>query len=204
MVKLTKTQRLREKMRAAAKQSKQKTLDFHPETPRKEPVEAVEPERIKQIVITEIGTVTREDELDLKVGFRLLPSKAAFSKITAELYFDEQKLHKVCISISQGPLARDDFEFYPVFDMTGIGAGLHVIRVEMFELWSSGEKLTCTSKEATIEYVPVRREDRLIKIPIVKSVVGAGVVAVSDSEKDIYRELEESMKRESASKRDEW
>ena len=200
----TKNQRLREKMRTAAKQSKQMTLDFQPEAPHKEPAKDVEPEGRKQIEITEIGTVTREDELDLKIGFRLLPSKAAFSKITAELYFDEQRLHSVCISISQGPLARDDFEFYPVFDMTGIGTGSHVIRVEMYELGSSGEKLNCTSKEATIEYVPVRREDRLIKIPIVKSVVGAGVVTVSDSEKDIYQELEESTKRELASKRDEW
>lgn len=204
MGKFTKTQRFREKMRAAAKQPRQKTLDFQPEARHEEPAKAVAPERKKRIVITEIGTVTKEDELDLRVVFRLLPSKAAFSKITAELYFDEQRLHAVCISIPQGPLARDDFEFYPVFNMTGISAGSHAIRVEIYELGGSGEKLTCTSKEATIEYVPVRREDRLIKIPIVKSVVGAGVVAVSDSEKDIYRELGESMKRESASKRDEW
>ena len=204
MVKSTKTQRFREKMRAAAKQSKQKTLDFLPEMSQKEPAKAVEPERKRQIVITEIGTVAREDELDLKVGFRLLPSKIAFSKITAELYFDGQKLHTVCISIPQSPLARDDFELSPVLDMKGIAAGSHTIKVEMYELWRSGEKLTSAHKEVTIEYVPVRREDRLIKVPIVKSVAGADVVVVSDSEKDIYRELEESMKRESASKRDEW
>jgi hypothetical protein len=74
----------------------------------------------------------------------------------------------------------------------------------MYELWSSGEKLTCASKEVTIEYFPLRREDRLIKIPTVKSVAGADLSVVSDSEKEIYREIEENMKREEASKRDEW
>jgi hypothetical protein len=88
--------------------------------------------------------------------------------------------------------------------MKGIAAGSHTIRVEMYELWSSGEKLTCTAKEATIEYVPVRREDRLIKVPIVKSVAGADLTVVTDSEKDIYREIDDSMRNEEASKRDEW
>jgi hypothetical protein len=74
----------------------------------------------------------------------------------------------------------------------------------MFELWSSGEKLACVSKEVAIEYVPAKREDRFIKVPIVKSVAGADLAVVSDSEKDIYREIEANMKKELASKRDEW
>lgn len=204
MSKSAKTQRLREKMRAAVKQSKQSTLDNLPEAPKKESAKAVMHRQKKQIEITDIGSITKEDELDLKVEFKLLPSKASFSKIGADLFFDGQRLSVFSITIPQSPLARDDFELTPVFDMRGIGAGSHVIKVEMYELWGSGEKLTFTSKETTIEYVPVRKEDRLIKVPIVKSIAGADLAVVSDSEKDIYREIEESMKKESISKRDEW
>jgi hypothetical protein len=74
----------------------------------------------------------------------------------------------------------------------------------MYELWDSNEKLTCTSKEIAVEYIPVRREDRLIKIPIMKTIAGADVSIVLDSEKEIYRKMEENMKKETVSKRDEW
>ena len=88
--------------------------------------------------------------------------------------------------------------------MKGISSGSHLIKVEMYELWSSGEKLTCASKEVSVEYVPQSREDRLIKVPIVKSVAGADLAIVSDSEKDIYREIAENIKKELISKRADW
>ena len=88
--------------------------------------------------------------------------------------------------------------------MTGIPAGSHAIKVEMRELWPSGEKLAHASKEVTVQYVPLRREERLIKIPIVKSIAGADLIVVSASEKGIYREMEKSAKKDLISKRDEW
>jgi hypothetical protein len=88
--------------------------------------------------------------------------------------------------------------------MTGIAQGQHTLRVEMYELWSSGERLTSVSKEVTINYIPVRREDRLISIPIIKSIAGADLAIVTDSEKNIYREIEKDMKEESESRRDHW
>jgi hypothetical protein len=72
MVKSTKTQRLREKVRVEVKYSKQTTLGNLQETRKIEPSNAAELERKKQIEITEVSTSTREDELALKVGFRLL------------------------------------------------------------------------------------------------------------------------------------
>ena len=74
----------------------------------------------------------------------------------------------------------------------------------MYELWSFGEKITITTKEVTIDYVSLRREDRLKKVPIVKSVAGADLMIVSDSEKSIYSEMEENMKKDATSKRDKW
>jgi hypothetical protein len=191
-------------MRAGLKRSKQTTLD-HPQVGHKiEPVKAAMPEQKKQIVITEISTSTREDELILKVGFRLLPSRTAFSRVTSDLYFDEQKIDSLRLRILQGPLAADESEFSPVLDMAGIGEGQHILRVEMYELWSSGEKLTSASKEVTIKYVPLKREDRLIEVPIIKSVAGTNLAIVSDFEKNIYREIEKEMKRDSFSRRDKW
>jgi hypothetical protein len=198
-----KKQQLRERMQVAVKQSKQTTFDSLPKLVKNITVEE-KLDKKRQIVITQIGTVTKEDELELKVSFALFPSRLAFSTVRADLFFDSQKLCSSLIRILQGPIATDDSEFTSVLNMKGIPAGSHLIKVEMYELWSDGEKLSSTSKETAIDYVPLKREDRLIKIPIVKGVVGADLVVVSDSEKDIYRELEEDEKRELASKRDEW
>ena len=186
------------------KATKQLTLDNLPNAPMKESNKATTSIQEKQIIITEIGAITREDELALKVGFKLLPSKTAFSKLKLNLAFDNQQISSVLIRIIQGPLAGDDFELTPVLDMKGIIAGSHSIRVEMYELWSSGEKLSFTFKEVTVEYVPKTRASKLIKIPIVKSFGGGDLAVVSESDKNIYREIEETMKKESVTKRDEW
>ncbi len=191
-------------MREAVKQSKQTTLDDLPDVPQKKTVKGVESESKKQIIITEIGTVTKEDELTLEIGFRLIPSKTAFSKIRSDLFFNEQKLKSISITIPQSPLVADELELTPVLDMKGINAGSHAIKVEMYELWSSGEKLSCTFKEVTVDYMPQTRESKLREIPIVKSFGGVDLVVVSESDKNIYREIEETMKKELASKRDEW
>jgi hypothetical protein len=74
----------------------------------------------------------------------------------------------------------------------------------MCELWDSGEKFACASKEVKIEYVPLRREDKLIKVPTVKSIAGADLAVVSESDKDIYRKIDENIRKEAVSKRDNW
>ena len=74
----------------------------------------------------------------------------------------------------------------------------------MYELWSDGEKLSFTSKEMFVEYIPKTRASRLIKIPIVKSFGGADLAVVSESDKKIYREIEETNKKELDTKRDQW
>ena len=166
MVKSSKTQRLRERMRADIKHSRQTTLSNPPEEHKKDSAKAVTPEQLKkEIIISEISTSAREDELAFKVGFRLLPSRTAFSRVTSDLYFDEQKIDSLRLRILQGPLATNDYEFSSVLDMTGIGEGQHILRVEMYEVWSSGEKLASTSREATVEYVPLKKEDRLSESP---------------------------------------
>jgi hypothetical protein len=88
--------------------------------------------------------------------------------------------------------------------MKGIGEGQHTIRVDMYEFWSSVEKLACTSKEVIVEYIPLRREDRLVQVPIIKSVAGADLTIISDTEGKIHHELEEEMKKEAISRRDDW
>ena len=74
----------------------------------------------------------------------------------------------------------------------------------MDELGSSGEKFTLAIKETIVYYVPLKRVDRLIKVPIVKSTAGTDLAGFSDSERSIYREINEEIKRELISRRDEW
>jgi|SRR5208282_1569164 len=202
MGKSTKTGRLREKTLAEIKQSKQTTFDTIPAVQEK-PSPKVEAYSNKQITIIGVSTQAREDDLELKVGFKLVPSRASFSKIIAELYFDEQKLYCKTVRIPQGSLSADELELPDALDMRGISAGKHLIRVEMYELWNSEEKLNCASKEVTIDYVPVRRQDRFIKIPIVKNPSGE-IDVVLESERNVWREIEEDHRKELVGKRDEW
>jgi hypothetical protein len=204
MGKPTKNQRLRQKTLSDISHSKQTTLNNLPETQNNTPTKLVVREQKKQIEITEINTSAREDELVLKVGFKLLPSKTAFSRVTSDLYFDEQKIASLQLRVLQGPLGTDESEFSSVLTMTGISEGQHILKVEMFEFWPSNEKLTNTSKQKTIKYIPLKKEDRMVKVPFVRSVAGADLAIVSDSEKNIYREMHQEIKREAASKRDEW
>jgi hypothetical protein len=88
--------------------------------------------------------------------------------------------------------------------MKGIPAGCHSIKVEIYELLYSGKKLSQAMKEASVDYVPQTRESKYVKIPSVKTFAGADLVVVSESEKDFYRDIEETMKKESSSKRDSW
>ena len=185
------------------KASKQLTLDRLPVAPKKDPTATGQAQE-KRIIITEIGTLTKEDELALKVSFKLFPAKTAFSKVQLDLWFDNQKISSVSVRIPQGPLAADDFELTPVLDMKGIPAGFHTIKVEMYELWSSGEKLSQAVKEVAVDYVPQTRESRFVKVPSVKSVAGKDLAVVSELDKDIYRGIEKTMKKEYISKRDDW
>jgi len=203
MSKLSKNQQKREIVAIDVKHAKQSTLDdlsFQFTINRTQ--EAIKP--TKEIIINKISDTTKEDELALKVEFSLLPSKTSFSKINLDLFFQEHLLNSTTISIPQSTLLSDTSEFPLILDMKGIIAGEYPIRVEMYEPWSSGEKLNFTFKEIAVQYVPQTREARIVKIPTVKSVAGSDLTVISSSAKDIYREIERDQKQEAISKRDEW
>jgi hypothetical protein len=134
----------------------------------------------------------------------LLPSISSFSKIKLDLYFQKQLLNSTKLDIPQSSLLNDRLEFPQILDMKGINAGDYAIRVEMYEPWSSGEKLNFTVKEIIVQYVSQTRESRLVKIPTVKSRAGADLTVLSSEAKNIYNEIEQDLKKESISKRDEW
>ncbi len=43
-----------------------------------------------------------------------------------------------------------------------------------------------------------------MSVPIIKSVAGTWFSIISESEKDLYNEIEKTMKKESISNRDDW
>jgi hypothetical protein len=203
MSKLSNNQRKREIVAVDVKRAKQSTLDdlsFQFNINRAQ--EAIKPK--KEIVINKISDTTQKDELELKVEFSLMPSKKLFSKINLDLFFQEHLINSTTISIPQSTLLNDISEFPLILDMKGVVAGKYPFRVEMYEPWSSGEKLNFTFKEIAVQYVPHTREERLVKIPSVKSVAGSDLAVVSTSAKNIYREIEKDQKQEAISKRDEW
>jgi hypothetical protein len=110
------------------KATKQLTLDNIPKTTAKQANDSTKPIQQKQIIITQIDTATKEDDLALKIAFKLFPSKTAFSKVQSELWFDNQQITSVTIRVLQGPLATEESEFTPVLNMKGIPAGAHTVK----------------------------------------------------------------------------
>jgi hypothetical protein len=194
----------REQMPKTPKATKQLTLDNIPKTTAKQANNITKPIQQKQIIITQIDAETKEDELALKIAFKLFPSKTTFSKVQSDLGFDNQQITSVTIRVLQGPLATEESEFTAVLDMKGIPVGSHIVKVEMFESTSSNEKLYRTLKEIAVDYLPKTRQSRLIKVPTVKCIAGADLVVISNLEKSIYSEFEQTIKNERLSKRDVW
>ena len=157
-----------------------------------------------QIIITRIGSLLEEDELTLEVEFKLLPSKSTFSKIRSDLWFDEQKISSISIGVPQRFGPTNEFQLNPVLDLKGISSGFHIAKIEMYEVGPTGEKRACNMKEVAVEYVPQSRETRLKKVPTVKKIAGLEIAVVLESEKGIYREIEEAKRKELISNRDEW
>ncbi len=202
MVKLSKNQKKREIMKSNVEQAKQSKLDdlsFQFNIIKKNE----ENKPAKKITINRILVTTKEDELELKIEFSLQPAKASFSKINLDLYFQDQLLNSTLLRISQSSLMGDCLEYPHFLDMKGIEVGNYLIRVEMYELWSSGEKLNFTFREIAVQYVPQTRAERLVKIPTVKSVAGSDLTVVSSLAKNIYRDIQQDQKQEAISKRDE-
>ncbi len=65
-------------------------------------------------------------------------------------------------------------------------------------VWSSDENSQAYQEE-TIEYVPLKRENRQLIIPIIKSIAAADSAFVIDTAERTYREIHEETDREETS-----
>jgi len=188
-------------MSKTGKAVKQLTFDRLPTTPIKQDPKTKTTLQ-KQIYITHMETNTRIDELVLKISFKLEPSWRAFSKIKADLSFEDTTISSVLIGVLQGPLATNELEYSWVMDTEGIAEGTYRLKIEMYEEWSSDEILYQTSREVTVKYTPQTRQSQLIKIPFIKKVIGADVAVISTQEKQIYTNIEKAIKKEQNNRRD--
>jgi len=154
----------------------------------------------KQITITQLApTIKNYDELNVDTDFRLVPSKKDFSKIRYTIWFDGQKAYSDLIEIPQSLVASDAFEMKRILDLRGITPGNHTVKVELCDLFSP----SCASKEIAIEYKPLTKEERL-RIPTVKKTEGVDITIVSNDEKEVFREIRDTFRKEKISKRDSW
>jgi hypothetical protein len=192
-----KKQRSREKTLTDIKKAKQATFDKYPQQ-KSEPLAKIE----KSITIAQLAYVIKEDELALTIAFRLYPSKNHFFNLMLQLYFDDHKLDEHLIALPPSKLLGDELEFPVALDMKGIIPGPHAIKVELSERLITGEVLASVSKYIIAQYKPIKKEDRYIKIPIVKKIEGAFRIILPE-EQELYRNLEESKRQELKSQRDE-
>jgi hypothetical protein len=192
-----KRERIREKTLADLKRAKQATFDNLPKT-----ADAPKAKTEKSIII-QLTHTTKEDELDLSISFRLLPTRMHFSNLQLDLHFDGNKVDSYRIAIPPSRLLSDELEFPIALDMTGICAGEHVVKVELSEKWETGEVLAYASKYVVVQYSPIRREDRYIKVPLVRKIDGAFRIVLPE-EKELYDALEKGNREEANSKRDKY
>jgi len=159
------------------------------------------PFRSKQIKITQLVPTTRNyDELNVDADFRLAPSKKDFSKIRYTIWFDGQKAYSDLIEIPQSLIASDEFQMKRILDLRGMPPGIHTVKIELCDLFSP----SCASEETTIEYKPLTKEERFRIIPIVKKTEGVDISIVSNDEKEVFREIKDTLRKEQISKRDKW
>ena len=185
-----------------SKSSNQATLDNLPKMKPKDAVEIIK-QRNEPITITQIEPQVKEDDLTLKIFFKL-PSKKSFSRVRLELLFDDIILSPINIRLLQGPLATKEFEFSTFLDMKGVASGNHQITIKLWGLWDSQERLCQTQREISINYQPQERRPTLVKIPSIRKVIGGDIAIISPSDKKVYIDLEKNAKKESQSKKDKW
>jgi hypothetical protein len=176
-----------------------------PETENKQALVNVDTEtlpfRSKQITITQFApTFKNYVELNADTDFKLVPSQKAFSKIRYTLWFDGQKAYSDLIEIPQSLFASDEFEMKRILDLSGMTPGNHTVKVELCDLFSP----SCASKEITIEYKPLTKEERFRRIPTVKKTEGVDISIISNNEKEVFRDIKDTLRKEQISKRDNW
>lgn len=193
-----KKQRLREKMLVDIKKSKQATFNDFPHGEAKTSSSKIE----KSISVAQLSHEIRENELELSIDFHLSPSKSWFSNVALDLYFDNYKMESYLVSVPSSKLLGDELKFPITLDMNSIRPGEHTIKVEMYEPREK-EKLYASSKYIIIQYSPDRREDRYIKIPIVRKIAGSFRIILPE-EQDMIRDMARSQHEEMKSKRDQW
>ena len=179
----------------SSKQYQQQRVDLFPSELQKE-----SPRESKQIIINDLNSVTKYDEMTLTVEFKLAPSKTVFSKLRSTLWFDDQEIKSDLITIPQSLGDTDEFQLNYQLDMRGISAGTHTIKTELHDLFSP----CSATKEQPIDYVPLDRKAAYRKIPIAKKIAGEDFTIVLKSDKEIYNDIDKARKNELESKRDKW
>jgi hypothetical protein len=193
-----KKERIREKTLVDLKRAKQSTFDNLPKT-----ADAPKQAKPEKTIVIQLTHATKEDELDLAISFRLLPSRMHFSNLILDLSFDGCKVNTYRVAIPPSRLLSDELDFPIALDMTGIPKGEHIIKVELSEKWETGEVLAYASKYVVIQYSPVRKEDRYVKVPLVRKIDGAFRIVLPE-EKELYDALEKSNREEHNAKRDRY
>jgi hypothetical protein len=193
-----KKERIREKTLADLKRAKQSTFDNLPKTP-----EAPKQDKPEKSIVIQLTHTAKEDELELAISFRLLPSRMYFSNLQLDLHFDGTKINSYRVAIPPSRLLSDELEFPIALDMAGISVGEHVVKVELSEKWMTGEVLAYASKYVVVQYSPVRKEDRYVKVPLVRRIDGAFRIVLPE-EKELYDALDRNHRDELNAKRDRY
>lgn len=157
---------------------------------------------LKHVTITKLEATVKRTNLILIAKFKLAASKRIFSRIQADLYFDEQHIKSFYVGIPYYFAGKKEFPLRSLLSLEEISAGSHTIKLEMCGLWHYATPSDL--KETTIEYQPPVKTKITRKVPKVKKIDGPHIAVVTDEAKKLYREMRERWKKEVRAKRDRW
>jgi hypothetical protein len=156
----------------------------------------------KQVIITKFEATVEGENLILKALFKLAPSKRVFSRMRADLRFDEHFLKSIYVGMPYYLARQQEFPLQTVLGLEDISAGKHTIRLEMLGLWPSAGP--SDFMEASFEHEPLRKVFRARAIPTIKKFEGPSIGVVTDEADKLYGEMKDRWKRETKESRDGW
>jgi len=157
---------------------------------------------MKHVTITEFKAILKRTNLILNAKFKLAPSKRIFSRIQADLYFDEHHVKSFYVGIPYYFTRKMEFPLRSLLNLKKVSAGSHTIKIEMCGLWPYAGP--SDFKETTIEYQPLVKARITRKIPVIKKIEGPDIAVVTDEAKKLYREMKERWKKETRATREHW
>jgi hypothetical protein len=155
---------------------------------------------MKEVSITDLNAAVKREDLILNAKFKLAPSKRIFSRIRANLGFDDQLIKSFYLGIPYYYASQEEHPLRTLLSLENVNAGTHIIKLELSGLWPTAGP--SDTKEITFEYQPLVEMRITGAIPTLKKIEGPCVAVETDEARRLYEKMRQRWKRELIARRE--